>query len=242
MPAGRAHRLRAIVAVATDKVYENLETKRPFSETDRLGGKDPYSASKAASELVVASYRESFFRDKNVRLASGRAGNVFGGGDWSENRIVPDAARAFSAGKKLVVRNPQAIRPWQFVLEPLLGYLMLARACFDGTGFDTAWNFGPDDASVRSVGELAGLLCDAWKDGASWSPMDESTGSFKEANVLLLSSKLAKEKLNWRPQLSLEKGIDLTMSWYKKFQSVNPAELLEFTRSLTEKFTAISPL
>jgi|AGTN01.1.fsa_nt_gi CDP-glucose 4,6-dehydratase len=230
--------VKVIISVATDKVYENLEEMRQFSESDRLGGKDPYSASKAAAELVVAAYRESFFRGKGVKLASVRAGNVFGGGDWADNRIVPDAARAFSGGQGLVVRNPQAIRPWQFVLEPLLGYLMVAKACFIDTGYDTAWNFGPDDSDVRTVGELADLMCSAWGGEASWEPAGESPGSFKEASVLLLSSQQAKERLNWQPLLNLEEGVDLTMRWYKMFQSISPAELLEFTRTLTEKFTA----
>lgn len=178
--------VRGIVAVATDKVYENREWKYSYRESDPLGGKDPYSASKAAAELVVASYRQSFFQPRGVALASGRAGNVFGGGDWADNRLVPDGFRAFSTSQPLIVRNPSAIRPWQFVLEPLLGYLMLGRACLESTEYDTAFNFGPNEEDVLSVAQLADAMTRAWGKGASWraaeGPSQANSASTKGAN------------------------------------------------------------
>ncbi|MBZ0189582.1 MAG: CDP-glucose 4,6-dehydratase [Candidatus Obscuribacterales bacterium] len=233
----RSKSLKAIVVVATDKCYENREWMYSYREQDPLGGKDPYSASKAAAELVVASYRESFFKNEGVSLASARAGNVFGGGDWADNRLVPDGVRAFTQGNPLVVRNPQAIRPWQFVLEPLNGYLMLGRACLSGTGFDTAWNFGPDESDVCTVEKLAESMVSAWGESVSWVEVKESpTGGPKEASILLLNSGYAKQRLGWKPLLSMGEAMSLTVRWYKEYCCGVRTASLELTESQINEY------
>lgn len=229
--------IKAIVAVSTDKCYENKEWVYSYREPDALGGSDPYSASKAASELVVASYRNSFFRDAGVSLASVRAGNVFGGGDWAENRIVPDGIRAFSQKVPLKVRHPQSIRPWQFVLEPLLGYLMVARACLEGTAFDTAWNFGPNEDTVCTVAQLADAMVRAWGDRASWVELETAEKQFKEASLLLLNSSYAKQRLGWKPVLNVDDALEMTVDWYLKSMKASENELLSFSEQQIEQFS-----
>lgn len=214
----RTSSVQAVVVCTSDKCYENRETERPYREDDSLGGHDPYSASKGCAEIVTASYRRSFFGSGGhpAAVASVRAGNVIGGGDWAVDRLVPDAVRAFRAGQPLVIRTPSAVRPWQHVLEPLAGYLCLAQRLSreDGQRFAQAWNFGPDDADERPVGTVATTLAALWRDGAAWQ-RDGADNHPHEAGLLKLDSGKARERLGWRPRWSLDKALAATISWYK---------------------------
>lgn len=207
-----------VVVVTSDKCYENRGWPWGYRETDALGGADPYSNSKACTELVVGAYRQSFFKggeaiSRRTRLASARAGNVIGGGDWAEFRLVPDAMRAFTAGKSLELRNPKATRPWQHVLEPLNGYLMLAEGLAQGAAIDDAWNFGPADEDNVAVDVVADQLVDKWGGGASWRL---AAGAFPhEAHLLHVDSAKARAGLGWRPVLPLDRALTWTVDWYK---------------------------
>lgn len=216
----------AVVVVTTDKVYENREWEYAYRETDRLGGHDPYSASKAGTELIAASWRKSFFADGNVRLATARAGNVIGGGDWSEDRIFPDMARAFAAGQRLSVRNRNAVRPWQHVLDPLEGYLMLAERLTgpEGARFEDAFNFGPEQGDQRSVGELISAACDHWP--GDWSDASDPSAPH-EAGRLTLSIEKARLKLRWQPRWNFARAVAETARWYRDVAAGgNPALLV----------------
>jgi CDP-glucose 4,6-dehydratase len=208
----------AVVVVTTDKCYENREWAFGYREVDPVGGHDPYSASKAAAELVVDSYRRSFFPPAalaahGVALASARAGNVIGGGDWARDRIVPDAVRALSAGESVLVRNPRSIRPWQHVLEPLGGYLVLgARLLAGDAGACEAWNFGPRPEATVPVAELVGEMVEAWGSGA-WHTAPQQ-GAPHEAGVLRLAIEKAYARLGWAPRWSVREAIRHTVSWY----------------------------
>lgn len=208
--------VRAVVVVTTDKCYENFEIERGYREDDKLGGHDPYSASKAAAELVAASYRKSFFeKDGKVLLATARAGNVIGGGDWSEDRLIPDLVRASAGGRPLVIRSPRATRPWQHVLEPLSGYLMLGQKLLLGDhSAAQAWNFGPDDESNQSVQNILAGLRRYWPQ-ISWDVQEES--ALHEARLLHLDSTKARQSLGWQPQWSLEQCLEKTAVWYQAF-------------------------
>ena len=211
----------AVVVVTSDKCYENLETERPYEETDRMGGHDPYSASKGCTELVVAAYRASFFApgDK-VRMATARAGNVIGPGDWAEDRIVPDAVRALAAGRALEVRNPRSVRPWQHVLEPLSGYLRLGQVLMEGGALAAeGWNFGPEPDDVHTVGELADAFCEAWGDGARWQVMAEASGPH-EAGLLRLAICKAKARLGWKPAWDFGTTVRRTAAGYRRLLAV----------------------
>jgi len=222
--------VRAIVVVTTDKVYDNKEVAWSFRETDPLGGNDPYSASKACAELISNSYRRSFFDQAGTALATVRAGNVFGGGDWSENRLIPDAVQAFYQRKPLVLRNPAAVRPWQFVLEPLCGYLMVARACLESKGFSVAWNFGPNEGEIYTVARLAEALAKAWGDEASTVVEGSAVAPPKEAGSIVLNSGYAMRRLGWRPVLAMEKALEMTIDWYKCFyQKKKPEQIISLT-------------
>ena len=213
----RVDAVRAVIVVATDKVYANLETGHAFSEEDPLGGHDPYSASKAAAEIVVSSYRSSFFGDGRhpARIASARAGNVIGGGDWAADRLVPDCLRAFAAGEPVRLRHPGAVRPWQHVLEPLSAYLALAAHLLaaDGAGFASAWNFGPDAADVASVDDVAQRVATLWGDGARVEHGADAT--WHEAGLLRLDSSRAGSELGWTPRWSLGKALEQTVAWHR---------------------------
>lgn len=206
--------VRAVVVVTTDKVYENREWPWPYRETDALGGHDPYSASKAGAELVTASWRRSFLRAAGVAVASARAGNVVGGGDWAADRLVPDCVRAFAAGQAVTIRNPAATRPWQHVLDPLCGYLVLAERLLLEDGADTAWNFGPGMDDVRPVTDVVRLLADAWGSGAAWA-VDEGRQPH-EARLLAVDAAQARDRLGWRPRLPLPLALQRTAAWYKQ--------------------------
>ena len=208
--------VKAVVNVTTDKCYENREWVWPYREIEPLGGIDPYSSSKACSELVTSAYRSSFLDGAGVQLASARAGNVIGGGDWAVDRLVPDFLRAVDAGQTLTIRSPKGIRPWQHVLEPLSGYLALAeRLVLDGQGFAEAWNFGPDDSDARSVQwvieELCSLVPDAgWRSDAKPQP--------HEANTLKLDSSKARARLGWRPCWDLHTALAATLEWHQTWR------------------------
>lgn len=229
--ARRAPGLRAIVVITTDKVYENRGWCWGYRETDRLGGLDPYSASKAGAELVIGSYRASFFSGGPAVVAV-RAGNVLGGGDYAPDRLVPDAVRAFAAGAPVVVRNPASTRPWQHVLEPLRGYLVTAERCAAEPHLVDALNFGPAAADAVTVGDLMTRLVGRWGAGARWeSPPGAGRGA-PEARTLRLDSSRAESVLGWRPRTDLDWCLGAVVDWYRAAVAGAPrAEL----RALTER-------
>lgn len=207
--------LRAAVIYTTDKVYENREAGRPFREDDRLGGRETYGGSKACAELVVDAFRDSYFDTSQTGIATVRAGNIIGGGDWATDRLVPDAIRAFAAGRPLVVRNPSAIRPWQHVLDPLRGTLRLAQALHDAPADHSgAWNFGPDPDGMRPVSELADALVRFWEDGACWQAETPHDGPY-EAGCLTLDVEKAGSRLGVRALWPLERSLAAAVDWYK---------------------------
>jgi len=208
--------VRAAVIVTTDKCYRNRGWSRGYRESDELGGDDPYAASKACAELVTHAYRSSFFepRQDAALVASARAGNVIGGGDWALHRLVPDAIRSFASAQPLQLRNPESTRPWQHVLEPLAGYLILAeRLHRRDRSAATAWNFGPDAEAVRTVSWVAGELSRRWGEGATWR--HDRSAQPHEAAVLALDSSKARAQLGWQPVLALEAALDWVVEWYR---------------------------
>jgi len=205
--------VEAVVVVTSDKCYENLERPEGYREDDPLGGHDPYSASKAAAELIAAAYRRSFFTVSGPRVATVRAGNVIGGGDWAADRLVPDAMRALVGGEPIRVRNAAAIRPWEHVLEPLGGYLRLAERLAGSDTFAGAWNFGPRDADAVPVATLVGLIVGLWE-GACWESKPED-GAPHEAGLLRLDWSKARVRLGWQPGLTLKEAVALTVDWYR---------------------------
>lgn len=209
--------VRAIVVVTTDKCYENCESGQSYVETDRLGGNDPYSSSKAAAELVVAAYRASFFSGAGAAaVASVRAGNVIGGGDWSVDRLVPDIVRGICSNRPIVIRRPGSIRPWQHVLEPLRGYLLLAQKLYEcGHDYAEAWNFGPPEEDAIEVSELAKHLTQAW--GKGELQVEQPSTELHEARFLRLNSEKARQRLGWHPLLSLDQALDWTVRWYHEY-------------------------
>lgn len=216
--------VRAVVSVTTDKCYENKEWIWGYRENDPLGGYDPYSSSKACAEIVSAAYRQSFFpidrfgRDHQTLIATARAGNVIGGGDWSDDRLIPDLVRGFLKEDTVKIRNPKAIRPWQHVLEPLWGYLRLAEELYLGrTAAATSWNFGPTDDDAWPVGRIADKLVSAWGKNAVWE-LDGSP-SVHEAHYLKLDSSKARTQLGWHSQLHLETALDWVVDWYQACQA-----------------------
>jgi len=208
--------LKAVVIATTDKCYENKESATPYKETDALGGHDPYSASKAAAELVIASYRKAFFSERNSPLvASVRAGNVIGGGDWSEDRLIPDLVRALDKKEKLIIRSPNATRPWQHALDLLTGYLQLGEKLLMGKKeYAEAWNFGPDQSGNCTVNEVLQKLCTHWSK-LNWQVTH--TPQPHEATLLALDSTKARTKLGWRPRWTLDEGLQATATWYQRY-------------------------
>jgi len=205
-----------ILIVSSDKCYRNNDEGRAFRVEDPLGGHDPYSASKAGTEIVASAYASSYFnRSGTPLLATARAGNVVGGGDWSVNRLLPDGARSFSVGKPLILRNPLATRPWQHVLEPLYGYLVLVQAMFEDRSFARAWNFGPTDHNHRAVGPVAELFAKSWGDDAQVE-ISSIRQEWKEAEKLDLDCSETHEQLSWKPVLDLQTTIEWTAAWYRE--------------------------
>jgi len=213
--------VRAVVMVTSDKCYENREWEWGYRESEAMGGYDPYSNSKGCSELVCSAYRSSYFNPNDydrhgVAIASGRAGNVIGGGDWAEDRLIPDFIRAMASGQQLCIRSPHAIRPWQHVLEPLGGYLVLAqRLIQDGPRFAQGWNFGPRDQDARPVEWIVERLVQQWGDGASWRLDDQLHPH--EAHYLKLDISKARTHLGWEPRWSLEETLNHIVEWYHAF-------------------------
>jgi CDP-glucose 4,6-dehydratase len=236
--------VRAIVVITTDKCYENREWGMPYRESDRLGGYDPYSNSKACAELVVSAYRDSFFnpsvyRLHGVALATVRAGNVIGGGDWALDRLVPDAIRAFQGGRSVQIRNPLAVRPWQHVLEPLRGYLTIAELLYeDGPAFGEAWNFGPDQHDARPVEWVVNELARLWGEGARWELV--SGGHLHEGQVLRLDSTKAADRLGWHSQIRIKDALAMTVAWYQaKLQGL---DMRKFTNAQIEEYPPRLPM
>ncbi len=220
--------VRAVVVVTSDKCYENQEWLWPYREHDALGGHDPYSSSKACTEVLCASWRDSFLREAGVALATARAGNVLGGGDWSPDRLVPDILRAWQAGDSLILRHPRAVRPWQHVLEPLYGYLCLAQALVErGEDVATAWNFGPSADDVVTVAKLVEQMARHWPGEGRWM-IDEVEG-VHEAGLLSLDASKARRHLGWQPRWTLEQALKRTFDWHKAW--LNGSDMRAFTCS-----------
>lgn len=226
--------LKAIVNVTTDKCYENREWVWGYRETEPLGGYDPYSSSKGCSELVTSAYRNSFFSGPDsASLASARAGNVIGGGDWAEDRLIPDALRAFRDKKPAVIRNPLSTRPWQHVLEPLSGYLMLAEKTYVyGDDFAEGWNFGPKDEDVVSVGDVLDYLVDHWHDQVSW--LQDREEQPHEARLLKLDISKAVSRLRWSPVWNLEDTLTSIINWNDEFE--RGSDMAKVTLSQIQKY------
>lgn len=214
--------MTSILITTTDKVYLNLEDGRPFREADPLGGSEPYGASKAAAEMVISAYRESYFTPREVPLLTARAGNVIGGGDWSEDRILPDIIRAVMAKQPVRIRNPKGVRPWQHVLDALEGYILLVQSgakLFRNarSGLDLSWNFGPDTASeMIEVAQLCQWVQEAWPDTFSWT-VDENPDGIKESQLLLLNPVKAMTDLSWHPRWTPRDAVRQSLDWYARF-------------------------
>ena len=214
--------VKAVLVVTSDKCYENREWVWGYRESDAVGGFDPYSNSKGCAELVTSAYRQSFFNQKDnsqpVGLASVRAGNVIGGGDWAKDRLVPDIMRALMSDQTLVIRNPSAVRPWQHVLEPLSGYLLLAEKLYEeGTKYSESWNLGPDDEDAKAVSWVVRRLINLWGSNREWHLSQADNPH--EAHYLKLDCSKAKARLGWSPRWNIEKALQATVEWYKALQA-----------------------
>ncbi len=225
--------VKALIIVTSDKCYKNKEQNNGYVETDELGGHDPYSNSKACAELVIDSYQSSFFTSlKNINIASVRAGNVIGGGDWATDRLIPDLMRSFINNQETEIRNPDAIRPWQHVLEPLSGYLLLAENLASTHEFSGAWNFGPDFLDAKPVAWIANELTQRWGSDARWILDDKD--HLKETHTLHLDSSKARNKLGWTPRLHLDQALGWTLDWYKAFS--RNESMQSFTESQIQQY------
>lgn len=210
--------VQAVLVVTSDKCYDNTGQGRPFVEDDPMGGHDPYSNSKGAAELVTDAFRRSYFAESGVSVASARAGNVIGGGDWGEDRLIPDIMRGVLDGETIRIRRPDAVRPWQHVLNPVAGYLDLAAALLDPAGdFASGWNFGPDPADTKPVGEIVETLEQRWPGGFAWE-MDEAPHPH-EAAFLSLDSSKARRQLGWEPAWGTEQAIDAIVEWFEGYRA-----------------------
>lgn len=217
--ARSCNNLKSIVSVTSDKCYENKEIQRGYKEHEPMGGHDPYSSSKGCTELVTSAYSRSFYNDDNTAfIASARAGNVIGGGDWSEDRLIPDILRAFQESKPVIIRNPESTRPWQHVLEPLSGYLLLAQSLYiDGKNYNGGWNFGPIDEDCKSVSWILNEMVKIWGGDSKWKlDLDNNP---HEANFLKLDCSKAASKLKWLPKWRLRESLELIVDWHKVFIS-----------------------
>lgn len=228
-----------VVAITSDKAYDNLELKRGYVETDILGGKDPYSASKGMAELVIKTYFHSFFKSKNqnIKISISRAGNVIGGGDWAKDRIVPDCVKAWAKNDPVEIRNPDATRPWQHVLEPLGGYLLLGSKLSDQKKINgEAFNFGPKKENNYSVRDLLEEMQRQWPE-VLWKDTSSGKKGFYEAKLLRLNCKKAEKFLNWKPILNFSETSKMTIDWYKNFY--NNEQMLDFTMDQIHNYTKL---
>lgn len=231
--ARRLPMLKGIVVVTSDKCYENHEWAWPYRENDQIGGADPYSASKGCAEIVAGAFRRSYFSEPgSAHVATVRAGNVFGGGDWATDRLIPDIIRAAMAGRSVRIRNPASVRPWQHVLEPLSGYLLLGSLLMSARGddFAGAWNFGPPADAFLRVDDIARGLLAQWGDGRPQIEFGASACDPHEAGMLTLDSSKARQRLGWRPRLSTDAAIAMTADWYRAFAG-GDADMQAFTRA-----------
>jgi CDP-glucose 4,6-dehydratase len=229
----------SVVLITTDKIYHNNEWIYPYRENDRLGGYDPYSASKACAELVIDSYRNSFFNINKYNahkkaIAVGRAGNVIGGGDWSEGRLIPDIAKAFTNAKKVTIRNPQSVRPWQHVLEPVLGYLLLGqKLAINPVKYSQAYNFGPQLSDALPVEEMIKLAIENWGNGDY--DVEKNETNPHEAGLLKLDISKAINELNWHPKMNARQAVTITMDWYREFM-LRKENISQFTELQLKSF------
>ncbi len=225
--------VKAVLNITTDKCYENNEWLWGYRENEPMGGHDPYSSSKGCAELVSSAYRRSFFEQAKIAMATARAGNVIGGGDWAVDRIVPDAMRAFIEQQTLHIRNPNAVRPWQHVLEPLAGYLTLCQQLVEqGSQVAEGWNFGPNEADAQPVSYLADIMQSSWGAGARWA-YDQGDHPH-EANYLNLDCTKAKKLLGWQPQWDLDTALKQTVAWYKAWHKQN--DMHQFTQQQIDAY------
>jgi len=233
--------VRAVVCVTTDKCYQNQNWIWPYRETDPLGGYDPYASSKACAEIVSAAYRSSFFpidrlAEHHVALATARAGNVIGGGDWTEDRLIPDLIRGFLSGQPVLIRRPTAIRPWQHVLESLHGYLMLAGELLaQDAKFASAYNFGPSDEDIWPVERIANKLVDMWGNGACW--IRDTVPGLHEDHILRLDASKARAEVGWKPRLRIEEALEWTMAWYRAWNQGE--DMAEFTQQQIVEYDSL---
>jgi CDP-glucose 4,6-dehydratase len=232
----RSSTVRVVVVITTDKCYENRGWDWGYREAEPMGGHDPYSSSKGAAELVTAAYRSSFFADDStVRVASARAGNVIGGGDWADERLVPDIVRARSADRAVRIRSPDAIRPWQHVLNPLSGYLLLAQGLWTDPQLATAWNFGPPEDDARTVGWIVEQLRERWGESFVWER--DATRQPHEASYLKLDSSRARARLGWRPPVTLDRALDSIVAWHGAFD--RGADMRGFTATQLRELAGV---
>ena len=215
----RKYSVKSAVLITSDKCYKNIEQKKGYVETDAMSDQDPYSCSKGCTEMAVQSYRNSF----NIKIATTRAGNVVGGGDWTTDRIIPDTIRALKKGKKIKIRNPEATRPWQFVLEPLLGYLLLAKRQYEGEDLSEGWNFGPKMISMVPVKELVELMIKEW--GSGKIEIEQDISNKHEAMLLYLDYTKSKNRLGWNPKLDIQKTVKYIIEWYKNYEKEDVYQL-----------------
>jgi len=219
--------IKAVVVVTTDKCYENKEWYWGYRENEALGGYDPYSSSKACAEILTAAYRQSFFKEAGISVATVRAGNVIGGGDWAKDRLIPDCLRAIENNEKIMIRSPQAIRPWQHVLEPLNGYMMLAEKLYEeGDRWAESWNFGPRDHSVLCVGDLVEKLCNSLHADYEIQQSD----ALHEAKYLKLDCSKADMRLNWQPKLSMDESLQYIMDWFQAYRKGEDMQKITFSQ------------
>ena len=224
--------VKSVLNVTTDKVYENREWEYGYRECDPLDGYDPYSNSKSCSELVTHSYQKSFFQERDCAISTARAGNVIGGGDFANDRIIPDCVRAMEGGKQIGVRNPYSTRPFQHVLEPLFVYLQIAQKQYEDPAFQGYYNVGPDDCDCVTTGQLVTMFCELWGDGAAWE--NQSENGPHEANFLKLDCSKIKHVFGWRPRWHIREALDKTVEWSKAYlegqelQKVTDRQILEY--------------
>lgn len=230
--------VKAAIIITSDKCYDNPEKGRPFTENDKLGGSDPYSASKACAEIIVASYRKSFFQNgREIGIATARAGNVIGGGDWSEDRLIPDVVRSLSTSRTITLRYPKSIRPWQHVLEPLSGYIKLCEKLYsDPQKYSHAWNFGPYEEAHKEVGWIVKNFAEQW--GEKLEITSPCAEILPESRLLSLDSSLAINQLDWKPRLEIKDALAFTVNWYKKFL-LDPQDMKRYSIEQIESFISL---